>query len=113
MRDTERIDYYRGYLRELTEAVQNGMRCDGYMAWSFIDNFEWKEGYIPAFGCVHVDRNSPEFTRTPKDSTRWLKSFWDRAVEGGEEKAGAGVKKASAVKGGENGVQAEGIAATA
>ncbi|KAG7562366.1 hypothetical protein FFLO_02146 [Filobasidium floriforme] len=81
LKDTERIDYYRGYLKALTEAISKGMRCDGYMAWSFIDNFEWKEGYIPAFGAVHVDRKNGEWTRTPKDSTKWLKSFWDRVVE--------------------------------
>ena len=110
LKDTERIDYYRGYLKELTEAMSKGMRCDGYMAWSFIDNFEWKEGYIPAFGAVHVDRKNGEYTRTPKESTRWLKAFWDRAVDGESEQNGS---KKTAVKGGAAAVPAEGISATA
>jgi len=93
VKDTERIDYYRGYLKELMEAVSRGMRCDGYMAWSFLDNFEWKEGYTPAFGVVHVDRSNGSYTRTPKDSTRWLKSFWDRAVEGKSEQVSTEAKK--------------------
>jgi beta-glucosidase/6-phospho-beta-glucosidase/beta-galactosidase len=57
------------------------MNISGYFAWSFVDNFEWLEGYIPRFGTVHVDRESKDFKRTRKESNKWLQAFFDRAIE--------------------------------
>jgi beta-glucosidase len=38
----------------------------GYFVWSFLDNFEWSQGYAKRFGIVHVDYPTQE--RVPKDS---------------------------------------------
>jgi beta-glucosidase len=67
--DAHRIDYTSRYLRELRRAVADGVRVEGYFHWSFMDNFEWAEGYRYRFGLVHVDFETQK--RTLKDSARW------------------------------------------
>ena len=41
----------------------------GYLQWSFLDNFEWAQGYDERFGIVYVDYRTGE--RIPKDSAAW------------------------------------------
>jgi len=41
----------------------------GYFLWSFIDNFEWEDGYQRRFGIVHCDFETQ--VRTPKLSARY------------------------------------------
>jgi beta-glucosidase len=67
--DTRRIAYYRGYLRELAKAIQEGADVRGYHAWSLLDNFEWAEGYTKRFGIVYVDFKTQK--RTVKESGKW------------------------------------------
>ena len=67
--DPERIDFLHRYLLELKKAVDRGIPVKGYLQWSFLDNFEWSEGYNERFGIVYVDY--PTGNRTPKDSARW------------------------------------------
>jgi beta-glucosidase len=69
VQDDRRIDYYRGYLRELGRAIADGADVRGYHAWSLLDNFEWAEGYSQRFGLVWVDFDTGE--RTIKQSARW------------------------------------------
>ena len=44
-----------------------------YYHWSFMDNFEWKEGERERFGLVHIDYNTQE--RTIKESGRLYSSI--------------------------------------
>jgi beta-glucosidase len=67
--DQQRIDFYNSYLHELAQAVNEGADVRGYHAWSFMDNFEWAEGYTPRFGLVYVDYNTQ--ARTLKASAKW------------------------------------------
>ena len=67
--DPTRIDFTQRYLRELERAIDGGVPIEGYFHWSFIDNFEWAEGYKQRFGLVHCDYATG--TRTPKDSAAW------------------------------------------
>jgi beta-glucosidase len=70
--DRNRIQFIDSYLRNIHHAIQEGSDVRGYFAWSFMDNFEWHYGYKKTFGLVHIDRNSKNLTRTPKDSAIWF-----------------------------------------
>lgn len=70
--DPQRIDFARKYLRELRRAIADGADVLGYLHWSFMDNFEWAEGYSKRFGLVHVDYQT--LKRTIKDSGHWYRS---------------------------------------
>ena len=67
--DPTRIDFTRRYLLELERAIDGGVPIEGYFHWSFIDNFEWAEGYKQRFGLIHCDYATG--ARTPKDSATW------------------------------------------
>ena len=69
VRDTRRIDFYRGYLEGVHRAIQAGADVRGYHAWSLLDNFEWAEGYAQRFGLAWVDFETCD--RTLKESGRW------------------------------------------
>jgi beta-glucosidase len=71
MLDLQRIDYTRRYLLALADAVDDGTNVKGYFHWSFLDNFEWAEGYKQRFGMVHV--NYATQRRTPKLSAWWYR----------------------------------------
>jgi len=64
--DSERTEYYRGYITALYNAIDCGVNVRGYFAWSLMDNFEWEMGYQSRFGIVHVDFRT--LKRTIKDS---------------------------------------------
>jgi beta-glucosidase len=67
--DLHRRDYLRNYLREVQRAIDDGVPIHGYFLWSFMDNFEWSEGYARRFGVVYTDYKTQQ--RTPKASALW------------------------------------------
>ena len=67
--DLHRREYLRNHLRELERAIRDGVRVRGYFVWSFMDNYEWEDGYERRFGIVHVDFATQK--RTPKLSARY------------------------------------------
>jgi beta-glucosidase len=69
--DVDRIAYSRAYLRQILRAKEEGYPVSGYYHWSFLDNFEWAEGYRSRFGLVHVDY--PTQRRTPKLGYHWYR----------------------------------------
>ena len=71
--DQRRIDYHYSHLEEIKRAIQNGVNCKGYFAWSLMDNFEWAQGFSQRFGLVWVDFNTLE--RIPKESFTWYKNY--------------------------------------
>ncbi len=71
--DQQRIDFYKRYLQSILRAKNEGANVKGYFAWTFIDNFEWSEGYRPRFGLVYNDFKTQE--RTVKDSGYWFRDF--------------------------------------
>jgi beta-glucosidase len=71
--DGGRVDFLRDHLEEVVKARTAGLPVHGYFAWSFMDNFEWAEGYTLRYGLVHVDFETQE--RTPKDSAHFLRSL--------------------------------------
>ena len=56
--------------------MRQGVRMQGYMVWSLLDNFEWASGYGKRFGIVHVDYETQR--RTPKGSALWYADFLRR-----------------------------------
>jgi len=71
VRDPQRIDFLDRHLGALRRAGEDGVALDGYFQWSFMDNFEWNEGYRFRFGLVHIDYQTQK--RTPKDSAYWYR----------------------------------------
>jgi beta-glucosidase len=67
--DEERVGYLDAHFRAAHEAIERGVDLRGYMVWSFLDNFEWAEGYSKRFGIVFVDYGTQR--RVPKSSARW------------------------------------------
>lgn len=78
VQDTDRVNYYRGYLGAVKDAVNDGVDVRSYFAWSFYDNFEWASGLGPRFGCVRVDYDTQK--RTVKDSARFVREFFDKNI---------------------------------
>ncbi len=71
--DTHRREYIARHIDAVAQAMRQGVRMEGYMVWSLLDNFEWACGYEKRFGIVHVDYASQR--RTPKDSALWYRDF--------------------------------------
>lgn len=69
--DPARMDYIHRYLLSLRKLADEGYDLRGYFVWSFLDNFEWKDGYFVRFGIVWVDYQT--LVRIPKDSYYWYK----------------------------------------
>ncbi len=67
--DADRTDYIARHIDAVAHAMSQGVRMEGYMVWSLLDNFEWASGYAKRFGIVHVDYATQK--RTLKDSAHW------------------------------------------
>lgn len=74
--DAKRVQFFKDYLAQVLKAKREGINIGGYFVWSFLDNFEWAEGYRPRFGLVHVDYATQQ--RIVKDSGKWYSDFLSR-----------------------------------
>ena len=73
VKDVKRVKFLQDYLAQVLKAQKEGVPVKGYFVWSFMDNFEWAEGFRPRFGLVQVDFATQK--RTVKDSGLWFKKF--------------------------------------
>ena len=71
--DQQRIDYLQEHIQTVAQVIRQGVHIKGYVVWSFLDNFEWSEGYRKRFGLVYVDYTTQR--RIVKDSGRWYANF--------------------------------------
>ncbi|ERL94004.1 myrosinase 1 [Dendroctonus ponderosae] len=72
--DQERINTIRDFMSALVDAaVEDGVNVIGYSVWSLMDNFEWGS-YESKFGIIQVDFESPDKTRTWKESAKWYQN---------------------------------------
>ena len=67
--DHERIDYIKGVLKPLRQAMDEGVDVRGYYLWSLMDNFEWSAGYEARYGVYYTNYETLE--RVPKNSAKW------------------------------------------
>ncbi|EFE81603.1 beta-glucosidase [Streptomyces albidoflavus] len=70
--DQRRTAYYTGALGEVAAAIEDGLKVEGYLAWSALDNYEWGS-FRPTFGLIAVDWET--FERTARPSAVWLGSL--------------------------------------
>ncbi|KIM80657.1 glycoside hydrolase family 1 protein [Piloderma croceum F 1598] len=69
--DHDRVQYFRGTTNALLSAVvEDGVDIRAYFPWSFVDNFEWADGYVTRFGVTYVDYETQ--ARHPKESAKFL-----------------------------------------
>ncbi|WP_430815714.1 GH1 family beta-glucosidase [Carboxylicivirga sp. RSCT41] len=76
--DVRRMKYHQKMLKYIRKAQQKGINAGGYFVWTLVDNFEWKEGFEPRFGLVHVDFETQQ--RTIKYSGKWFQSFLSKTA---------------------------------
>ena len=67
--DPNRITFLDSYLSAMQKAYDEGADVRGYFLWTFLDNFEWADGYKQRFGIVYVDFTTQQ--RIVKDSALW------------------------------------------
>jgi beta-glucosidase len=71
--DAQRLQFLNVYLKALRQASQNGVPVKGYLHWSLLDNFEWREGLVQKFGLIYVDYKTQQ--RIVKDSAMRYKEI--------------------------------------
>ncbi len=64
-RDELRPAFLISHLQQIHRAIREGVRVEGYLHWSALDNFEWAEGRRLRFGLIHVDYDTLERTVKP------------------------------------------------
>merc|ERR1712136_719792 len=68
--DWWRKQYFVGYINEMMKAMKmDDVNVIGYTAWSFMDQFEWDQGYSERFGSHWVNFTDPARPRIPKQSS--------------------------------------------
>jgi beta-glucosidase len=82
--DSKRGRYIVEHLEQIHRSRHDGIPVEGYFHWSFIDNFEWKEGFEMKFGLVEVDPDDPELTRKPRPSAALYSRIIREACTGSE-----------------------------
>ncbi|ERL91732.1 hypothetical protein D910_09059 [Dendroctonus ponderosae] len=66
--------YHKMYLSNLNDAIyKDDVNLIGYVAWSLMNDVEWYAGWTNNLGHYHVDFNSPNRTRTPKESAAYYR----------------------------------------
>ncbi|XP_049837166.1 myrosinase 1-like [Schistocerca gregaria] len=77
LNDTDRIEYFSAFLPALLQAVNlDNVPVVGYTCWSLMDNLEWQLGYSKKYGLYQVDFDSPDRTRTPKESAYFMSTIY-------------------------------------
>lgn len=71
----DRSDRYRQWwiketIQAMNIAISDGVKLEGYLHWSLLDNFEWAYGFWPRFGLVEVDYKT--FERKLRPSAKWF-----------------------------------------
>lgn len=74
VQDTFRVQFYQSYIDNVRLAItEDGINVKSYFAWSFMDNFEWDDGYNVRFGITYVDYSDQQ--RYLKNSAFWFSQY--------------------------------------
>lgn len=63
--DAERSAFIVEHIKAMAQSMQEGAPVIGYLYWSFLDNYEWAEGFAPRFGLLGVDYTTQKRTVRP------------------------------------------------
>ena len=63
--DQYRSWYIQEILKNVYQAIQDGVPVKGYFHWSLIDNFEWAAGFKPRFGLYEINYQTYERIARP------------------------------------------------
>ncbi len=75
--DKLRKDFIRDHLVNINAAIDEGVPVIGYLYWSLLDNFEWKEGRSKRFGLVEVNYRN-DCRRIIRDSAKYYANICKR-----------------------------------
>ncbi|WP_071131871.1 glycoside hydrolase family 1 protein [Enterococcus timonensis] len=81
--DNYRIDYLAKHIKEMTQAMNEGVEVIGYCPWSAIDLISTHEGMEKRYGFIYVNREEfdlKDFKRLKKDSFYW----YQKVIQQGE-----------------------------
>lgn len=70
--DDPRIEFLKMHLKEIYNAISDGVDVKGYYVWSSFDLYSWINGYDKRYGLVYVDYKNNN-KRIPKKSYYWYK----------------------------------------
>ena len=79
--DSKREHFLVSHIQQIARCLEEGIPVEGYYHWSFLDNFEWAEGYTARFGLVDVDFQSQQ--RTIRNSGSAYKKMIAQARKSG------------------------------
>jgi len=68
--DAYRGEFIRRHVEVALQARGDGVDVRGYLYWSFLDNFEWAEGWRANFGLCGFDHTT--LARQPRPSAYWF-----------------------------------------
>ncbi|MFV8313456.1 glycoside hydrolase family 1 protein [Aerococcus urinaeequi] len=75
--DDYRIDFLKGHLTYVHQAIEKGCNVKGYHLWTCMDNWSWMNAYKNRYGLISVDLDNDK-KRTIKKSGYWFKEVSDR-----------------------------------
>lgn len=81
LEDVFRQEFFAGYLGAIADAAKGGIDIRSYFAWSFLDNWEWADGFTNRFGVTWIDFEAKEKTRYPKKSAAELRRMFHHLIK--------------------------------
>ena len=75
--DDYRIDFLKGHLAYVHQAIEEGCNVKGYHLWTCMDNWSWMNAYKNRYGLISIDLDNDK-KRTIKKSGYWYKEVADQ-----------------------------------
>lgn len=75
--DDYRIDFLKGHLAYVHQAIEEGCNVKGYHMWTCMDNWSWMNAYKNRYGLISIDLDNDK-KRTIKKSGYWFKEVSDQ-----------------------------------